>query len=374
VFGESVDARSDQFSFCATAYEALYEEKPFSATDIDDYLSALIGPVRDPPARAKVPLWMRRILLKGLSSDPSARFPSMDALLAALDMDPAATRRRWVARAVVALGVVLALVGYRRATRPVALPCATPQNQLAGAWDDAIKADVRRAFVATGAANAVDSFERVAKVLDGYSGAWASMQTDACEASLVRHEQNDDVYRLRTQCLEQQRVELRALTALFMQADSRVVESSVTAAYELPALAGCADVRALRAAPGLPIDPVKRAAVVAARASLAEANALDLGGKYKESLPIAERAVVASRAAAHEGTAAEALRLVGNLRESSETLRAPRKRAPMLRGRRWRQGTIRWACARPPTRRSWSESASSVRRRPSAGSRSRTRS
>ncbi len=165
-FGERIDARSDQFSFCVTLYYALYREKPFRDPDIDTYLNALTGPVRDAPAGSKVPQWIRRILLKGLSLSPAARYASMDELLAALDHDPAVARRRWATTAGVAACGVLAALAYQRTEASRTMRCASTEADLAGVWDAAVKEDTRRAFDATGIATQADSFERVAKALD----------------------------------------------------------------------------------------------------------------------------------------------------------------------------------------------------------------
>ena len=45
-----------------------------------------------PPATKRVPGWLRRALLRGLADDPDERWPSMDALLAALARQPARAR------------------------------------------------------------------------------------------------------------------------------------------------------------------------------------------------------------------------------------------------------------------------------------------
>ncbi|MCA9688561.1 MAG: protein kinase [Myxococcales bacterium] len=102
----STDARTDQFSFCVALYRALYDERPF-AGDTSERLRASVvsGQLSDPPSDASVPAWIRPILTRGLSTSPADRYPSMDALLAALANDPrrrAQQRRRTLA---LALGV-----------------------------------------------------------------------------------------------------------------------------------------------------------------------------------------------------------------------------------------------------------------------------
>ena len=92
------DARSDVFSFCASLYEALYGERPFVADSYEALRAAMQAGAVRPPAQARVPTWLREVVLRGLRADPGARWPAMEPLLAALAADPAARRRRWLRR------------------------------------------------------------------------------------------------------------------------------------------------------------------------------------------------------------------------------------------------------------------------------------
>ncbi|HEY2510988.1 MAG TPA: serine/threonine-protein kinase [Polyangiaceae bacterium] len=306
-FGEHVDARSDQFSFCATLYLALYGEKPFRDSDVDVYLMALTGPVRDAPSGSKVPPWLRRIVLKGLSLQPSQRYASMDELLAALEHDPAVARRRWLAMASVPAAIALAAFAYQRAEATRTLHCASAEADLSGVWDGTAKDDMRRAFEATGAVMEADSFQRATKALDAYADSWRAARTEVCEATKVRHEQSEEVYSLRADCLDRQKNEMRALVSIFRRADRGAVDQAVKAAYGLTSVNWCQDVNALRASSGLPVEPVKRARVLEARAALATSASLGLAGKNSEAVAEAQRARDMAREAGHGATEAEAL-------------------------------------------------------------------
>ena len=94
--GTPTDARSDQFSFCIALYEALYGERPFEGSSMSTLTANVVqGNVRDAPAGSKVPLWVRKVLLRGLRPRARDRWPSMEALLEALDKDPNIQRRKW---------------------------------------------------------------------------------------------------------------------------------------------------------------------------------------------------------------------------------------------------------------------------------------
>ncbi|MCA9716844.1 MAG: diguanylate cyclase, partial [Myxococcales bacterium] len=80
--GNPADARSDQFSFCVALYEALYGRRPFAGRSFAKLRKAITtGAPLDPPADTDVPKWVHAVVMRGLSRDPGARFPTMDALL-----------------------------------------------------------------------------------------------------------------------------------------------------------------------------------------------------------------------------------------------------------------------------------------------------
>ncbi len=82
--GGQVDARTDQFAYCVTFFEALHGVRPFDAADLGSLRSAIDdGP---PPLADSVPAWLDAVVRRGLAADPSERFDDMAALLDALRM------------------------------------------------------------------------------------------------------------------------------------------------------------------------------------------------------------------------------------------------------------------------------------------------
>jgi len=112
--GEPTDERSDQFSFCVALYEALYGGVPFPGkTSVALADAVLSGRMQPPPKSASVPARLRKILLRGLSTKPEDRYPSMDALLADLTHDPSRKVRRFaMVMALVLLAVAGVVGGY----------------------------------------------------------------------------------------------------------------------------------------------------------------------------------------------------------------------------------------------------------------------
>jgi len=80
--GATSNARSDQFSFCVTLFEALYGIVPFSGDTVRAYRrSVQAGEIAPPPADTTVPAWVYDEIVRGLAADPAQRHPGMDGLL-----------------------------------------------------------------------------------------------------------------------------------------------------------------------------------------------------------------------------------------------------------------------------------------------------
>jgi serine/threonine protein kinase/tetratricopeptide (TPR) repeat protein len=89
------DPRSDQFSYCVALWEALYGRRPFESGSILDLMMRLrTGPPPEAPRGSTVPAWLERLLRRGLSRQPEARFASMTELLSRLEASLERTRAR----------------------------------------------------------------------------------------------------------------------------------------------------------------------------------------------------------------------------------------------------------------------------------------
>ena len=87
--GEAADPRSDQFSFCAALYEALYKTLPYPGDTLHALtFNVLAGKLRPQPRASGVPRRIYTTLRKGLARAPRDRFPSMAELLHELTFDP----------------------------------------------------------------------------------------------------------------------------------------------------------------------------------------------------------------------------------------------------------------------------------------------
>ena len=308
-----VDARTDQFSYCVALHEALYGERPFAGDSLAQLsLAVTSGVIRTPPKIRPVPDWLHDVLLRGLSSDPKDRHPSMDALLAALSRDPTARRKRIIAGTGFGIALVASIAGAYVLGENDLEACTGAEQRLVGIWDQARKSQIETALLGTELPLAADTAARVGATLDEYAQSWASQHQTACEATQLG-EQSQAMLDLRMRCLERRLGELDALVDVLAQADAKVVGSAAEAATHLPRLEQCADLEALAAEVKPPADPRVAAAVESVRSTLAQSRALEGGGKYQDALDVTESALASAEPLDYPPLAAEILLRKGEL-------------------------------------------------------------
>ncbi|MCB9751732.1 MAG: serine/threonine protein kinase [Myxococcales bacterium] len=178
--GETADARSDQFSYCVSLYEALYGARPFTGDTVYETVDAVLsGQVASPPRSAAVPRWLRQVVLRGLARAPEERWPSMGALLEALTRGRRAPRWPWLAAA----GVIAAGVGVGVAlslqARAVESACEAEAAAFGRVWSDARADAIERVFTATGGALRRGHVDARGRIND-YGQAWGARWRASC--------------------------------------------------------------------------------------------------------------------------------------------------------------------------------------------------
>ncbi len=284
--GLPATVQSDQFSFCVALYEGLYGELPFEADSLSMLITSVTeGKVKEPPAAAKIPGWLRKVVLRGLAVDPSRRFSSVTELLTELGRDPVARRRRFLATAVFAGFVGAAGFGAASMSSAEVALCTGATEEIAAIWGAEQQDEVERAIKATGVAYADETWEKIAPRLHSYADEWAAMRTEACE-SHQSGKHSERLFDLRTACLDQRQAEFSALLDVLSAADATIVFNSVDAINGLSDLAACKDTSALNAVLPPPEDKEIAKTVSIVRSKLARAKALEHAGKARDGIEL----------------------------------------------------------------------------------------
>ena len=323
--GELLDARADQFSFCVALHEALYGSRPLlshlPASTASTEPSGSDADASQSSRRSGAPAWLRSVVVRGMSEDRSRRFPSMDALLAAVSRGHTRVRVRAAVLGVGAVLLLLSLGGWRLAAgrHP---SCTVPRDRLAAVWLPGDEANPRRqaihgAFVASGRPTAETVWQRVAKALDDYTTQWSAMHVQTCEATHVHGEQSGEVLDLRMGCLADTLDGVRALTEVLSRADGAMISQAVTAASSLAPLNRCADVSTLRSTVAPPRDEKTARTVDSLRRSLRDAMALEEVGNSLAAMKAAQVILPQAEATGFKPLIADVLVLLGNIQIDS---------------------------------------------------------
>ncbi len=314
----SVDARSDQFSFCVSLWEALCGQRPFPSEDLGELmLSVTTGQLpegRPGPAPGRVMQALRR----GLATDPNDRWPDMESLLAALR-----PRTRQGILVVSALGLVAVTVGamLHGPSHSPPLLCQDERARLEGVWDPATREVASAGVLASALPYAEQTWTSVSTRLDRYADDWVEQAQTSCgavqaggEAATIRHARQQ-------RCLEHARAQLDRLGDALADADEATVVDAAYAATRLPDLGTCSDDRRLiEWADDDADEPVAladraRTSIAVARRSLAMVYTRDGGAEYDAHVGKARSAALEARDAAaragHAPLEAEASLVLG---------------------------------------------------------------
>ena len=304
--GATADARADVYSFSAALFEALFGKRPFSANTLEELREAIATGRPAVPDRSRCPGWLLKVVLRGLAIDPAERYPSMRDMLADLGRDP---RARWrklglVAGALAtlgALGLGQQLVSSRRGQL-----CQGAERKLAGVWDAARKAEVSRAFLASGRPNAQGALRNATSALDRFASEWTRTHIDACEATRLRGEQSEEMLDLRMACLSARLAQGSALADLFAHADASLVDRATSAASALEPPSSCSAERLLQGGERLPASGPARERAREVSEGIARAKAHLDAGKYKIGEELIGAALASAERERLAGAAAEA--------------------------------------------------------------------
>lgn len=308
--GHGADVLSDQFSFCAALYHALFGQLPFDGSDSRSYLEeARRQRIRSPPSDRGVPRRVQRALWRGLSAEPGGRYRSISELLRDLSSALRRPRRLRLAVAVGVLVLVTAVATYTAVGRQPGARCTAGSKRMEGVWGEQRRELVRKALLATEAPFAGTALGVVEPMLDRYREEWLSMHSDTCAATYVRGEQSERMLDLRMWCLDDRLAELRAVTEELSQADREVAIHAVDAVRALRSVVVCADRPELDRLRMPRLNDEDRRTVDEARAVVESQWVLLRTGRRIDRAAVEESAAIALEMS-HPSLAARAYRLL----------------------------------------------------------------
>jgi tetratricopeptide (TPR) repeat protein/tRNA A-37 threonylcarbamoyl transferase component Bud32 len=284
--GARTDARTDQFSFCVTLYEALYGQRPFAGDTLPALVAACIGGRMTPaPRGSAVPRWIGEIIERGLAADPERRWPSMAALLDAFGKDPTRRRRRL---AIAALGVGalgLAYAGSVLVERSRLADCRAMADSIDEVWNAEARTRTRAGVLGTGLVYAPSTWERLEPLIDDRTERWRTLRFDACAD---RQGVSDELRVVQVECFESSKAAVADLLEILAKADGLAINRATSAVASWARVTPCTSPGQLARRARWPDEPEARARVVELDRRIQRATVLSYAGHFEEAEELAE--------------------------------------------------------------------------------------
>ncbi len=267
------DARADQYAFCVALFEALHGHRPSDAPE--------------GPPRPRTSPRIDAVIQRGLQEDPEARYPSMDALIEALE---GARRRRWLGATVVA---TLGLAGLFVAVAPSVAPdspleaCRARASRWDEAWTPARRDGLALRLREDTPERVDEALTATTRAIDTFAEAWRSELDDACRATHAEGVQSTAMLGRRLGCLDQRLDSLAVLLDVLAEPEGEPGERATLAVQGLPSPATCG---AESIADAEPLTPEAEVLVARQRERIDRAHALVAVGRSPEAVALlAER-------------------------------------------------------------------------------------
>lgn len=242
--GEVVDVKSDQFSFCLTAWEVLTGERPElnrrRRTTQSQLEATLDGET------VLLPSGLEAALRKGLSKRPKARFSDLPRLLEALETENEVLRgrpsvRRWFRRGAVAVGALAALgfAGVQAQAAALEQQCETESNGLAEVLTPAVSESVDQAIRSQPFSYASHTADQVSTMLEDVESSWREDAEVSCRAFRIEKEWSEPLYARSQDCLLERRLRVQFLVESTNDLDGRSVSRLIPATHSVLNLPRC---------------------------------------------------------------------------------------------------------------------------------------
>ncbi len=275
--GRAATPQSDQFSFCVALWHSLFGGRPFAADTAHGMRRAAEGQRLVRPQKTPVPKRIIDALVRGLSTKPSDRWPSMSALLGEMrvPVKPKGPLRAvvfatgWIGWKVAAGAILLAMFP----TLGDADPCEALNSRRDGDWSISRQLATQSAFNRHDRSKQWPAFNETVKAqMDGLADAY----TQACEGRRVGEARIE--FDSELACLRRRYLSLAGLVEAAPTADETQLGRIEAAVHHGASEGPCAGV-----GPAEVLPPRLVAAVSDADAQLAEVAVLRTEDRYDEA-------------------------------------------------------------------------------------------
>lgn len=286
--GSQVGPTADQWAFCVSLYELCYGERPFSGSTIEALATAIDSAPPTLPDGVGVPSALRSLIRRGLEQSPDARWPDMEALLAALHRLRAGPRRRITIALVLGGTAIGAAASWAATPAKGETPCADASEALDEVWSDDTRDRLRRALEASSRPYAKRSADTLVEALDDYGTRWRNARVKACEDARATLGESQSLTDRRMACLARSLREVRARLDVWLEGGDVVVDQATLLARDLPGVTQCESTDRLVAMTPPPDDPEARDLYDRVDEAVPRAAALTSAARYDEALALLE--------------------------------------------------------------------------------------
>lgn len=234
--GRVADYRSDQFSFSVALFECLTGHLPFAFHSGAGFVEQVQSKTWHASGE-RLDRDIRRILRRGLSADPDARYPDLDALLNDLKAHKLRKRARlWTLGGALVVAITLGIGWISGAPRRECLAKAVHVDTL---WDQSTRGRIQRAFMHVSKKYGAPTFAKIDENMRQFVAEYAEQVRESCEMTHGQQTQPVPVLEDRLQCLEAAKLRVEKVVEQWKTPSQTTINFAVSEAISTAHVGEC---------------------------------------------------------------------------------------------------------------------------------------